>query len=181
MNKAVSLLADGARDGAVARAVHDFLFAVKHGKVSATLTIISVDLQTKTLLISRNSHTPVFVLNKRESRIFAKEVSPIGVHLVMKPEITELPLEEGTIVVTFSDGILDAGKRKERQMTYQDLLKVIEGFAPQEIEHLAQCLLNHALRLDDNRPTDDIAVVAVAIDHNQSELKIRKINQTFPL
>ncbi|MDA8212413.1 MAG: PP2C family protein-serine/threonine phosphatase [Clostridia bacterium] len=180
VNKAVALLADGARDGAVARAVHDFLYAAKHGKVSATLTIISVDLQTKTLLVSRNSHTPVFVLNRRDGRIFTKEVSPIGVHRVMKPEITELPLEEGTIVVTFSDGILDAGKRKGQQMSYDDMLQVIEGFAPSEVEHLAQSLLSHALRLDDNRPADDITVVAVAIDEQQTEPKIRRMHVTFP-
>ncbi|MFZ3172267.1 MAG: PP2C family protein-serine/threonine phosphatase [Carboxydocellales bacterium] len=180
VNKAVALLAEGARDGAVARAVHDFLYTAKHGRVSATLTIISVDLQTQTMLISRNSHTPVFVLNNREDRIFTQPISPIGVHRLMKPEITELALEEGTIVVTFSDGILDAGKRKGQQMSYADMLQVIEGFAPTEVQHLAESLLNHALRLDDNRPTDDVTVVAVAIGELQSEPKIRKMQVTFP-
>ncbi|MBS4024098.1 MAG: hypothetical protein KGZ96_00320 [Clostridia bacterium] len=39
VTKAMNLLAEGARDGAVARASHDFLYTVKSGKVSATLTI----------------------------------------------------------------------------------------------------------------------------------------------
>src|SRR5690242_19966532 len=48
VNKAVALIADGARDGAVARAVHDYLYVVKDGKVSSTLTLLSADMDTQT-------------------------------------------------------------------------------------------------------------------------------------
>ncbi|HCG28801.1 MAG TPA: stage II sporulation protein E, partial [Chloroflexi bacterium] len=41
-SKAVALLKDGIRDGAVARGVHDSLLAYRHGKVSATLDLLSV-------------------------------------------------------------------------------------------------------------------------------------------
>src|SRR6187401_2723332 len=43
--KAVSLLKEGVRDGAVARAVHDTLLAYRGGKVSASLDILSADLK----------------------------------------------------------------------------------------------------------------------------------------
>jgi len=180
VNKAVSLLADGARDGAVARAVHDYLYAIRHGKVSATLTIISVDLHTKTLLISRNSHTPVFIFNHKENRILTKEVSPIGVHRVMKPEISELPLEEGLVVVTFSDGILDAGKRTGQVNTLNDILGIIEGYRPEEVTFLADGLLGYAEKLDSGRPGDDMAVVAVGIGENSGDSKVRRMDLTFP-
>ena len=39
--KAIALLAEGVRDGAVARAAHDYLRAIRGGKVSATLNIVS--------------------------------------------------------------------------------------------------------------------------------------------
>ena len=61
VNKAVSLITDGARDGAVARAVHDYLYAMKDKKVSCTLTVLSADLETETVVISRNSNCPVIV------------------------------------------------------------------------------------------------------------------------
>ena len=61
VNKAVSLVADGARDGGVARAVHDFLFAIREGKVSADLTILSVDMRSKSFVVSRNSNALVLV------------------------------------------------------------------------------------------------------------------------
>ncbi|NDF95711.1 MAG: serine/threonine-protein phosphatase, partial [Proteobacteria bacterium] len=38
--KAVGLIAEGARDGATARAVSDFLLAYRHGQVSTELSII---------------------------------------------------------------------------------------------------------------------------------------------
>jgi hypothetical protein len=45
--KAVALLADGVRDGAAARAAHDYLRTARSGQVSATLNIVSVDLDTR--------------------------------------------------------------------------------------------------------------------------------------
>ena len=40
VRKAISLLAEGVRDGAVARATHDYLHLERGGKVSAELTMI---------------------------------------------------------------------------------------------------------------------------------------------
>src|SRR5512139_23869 len=49
--KAISLLADGVRDGAAARAAHDYLRTIRAGQVSATLDIVSVDLATRTVVV----------------------------------------------------------------------------------------------------------------------------------
>ena len=65
--KAVSLLADGVRDGAAARATHDFLYAYRQGKVSADLTIVSVDLASKTIVLSRNCACPLIILSSGET------------------------------------------------------------------------------------------------------------------
>src|SRR5215207_6584512 len=54
--KTISLLGEGVRDGAAARAASDYLFMHRGGKVSATLNIVSLDLHTKTMVLSRNSH-----------------------------------------------------------------------------------------------------------------------------
>jgi hypothetical protein len=60
--KAIAELAEGVRDGAAARAAHDFLYTHKGGRVSATLNILSVDLTTGTLVLSRNNPHPVIVV-----------------------------------------------------------------------------------------------------------------------
>ena len=61
VRKAMSLLSEGVRDGAVARAAHDYLRTQRRGQVSAELIIVSVDLETRTLVISRNSQCPVLL------------------------------------------------------------------------------------------------------------------------
>ena len=59
--KAISLLAEGVRDGAAARAAHDTLFTFHDGKVQATLNIVSIDLVSKTLVLSRNNPNPTYL------------------------------------------------------------------------------------------------------------------------
>lgn len=59
--KAISLLGEGVRDGAAARAAHDYLRTHRAGQVSSTLTIVSLDLVSRTIVISRNG-PPVLLL-----------------------------------------------------------------------------------------------------------------------
>ncbi|HUP27271.1 MAG TPA: PP2C family protein-serine/threonine phosphatase [Chloroflexia bacterium] len=164
--KAVSLIKDGVRDGAVARSVHDYLYAYRGGKVSATLTILSVDLATRTLVLSRNSHCPVLI--SRPGRLAISETegvsNAIGIYPMTKPLVTELPLEPHIYAVTYSDGLMEAGKRSGSPI---DLL----GQVAERIDHeerisartLADDLLETALALDQGRPADDMTVLVLAI------------------
>src|SRR2546426_6702756 len=78
--KAVSLIKDGVRDGVVCRSVHDYLYAYRGGKVSATLVILTVDLASRTLVMSRNSHCPILVSRPGESglTVIEEPSNPIG-------------------------------------------------------------------------------------------------------
>ena len=67
--KAIALLAEGVRDGAVARAAHDYLRGIRRGKVSATLNIVSIDMETESLVISRNSHCPTLIVEGENLRV----------------------------------------------------------------------------------------------------------------
>src|SRR5574342_433907 len=62
VRKVISLLAEGVRDGAAARAASDYLYTEKSGKVSCTLNIVSIDLHTKTVVLASNNPAPVFVM-----------------------------------------------------------------------------------------------------------------------
>ena len=61
VRKVISLLAEGVRDGAAARAASDLLFTEKQGKVSCTLNIASIDLLTRTLVLTRNNPAPILI------------------------------------------------------------------------------------------------------------------------
>jgi len=109
--KAVSLLADGVRDGAAARAAHDYLRTQRSGQVSATLDIVSVDLATRTIVVSRNSHCPVIVVTGSDLRLLDEPSEAIGIHARTRPVIAELPIVLDTHLVVFTDGLLTAGER----------------------------------------------------------------------
>src|SRR3954469_3102827 len=106
--KAVSLLKDGARDGAVARVVHDYLHTFRHGRVSATLEILSVDLVSKTVVISRNSDTPLLLRQGDEYELRPSTAASIGTRRHTKPTVEQFTAEPGLRVAVFSDGIIHA-------------------------------------------------------------------------
>src|SRR5512137_1183675 len=79
VRKVISLLAEGVRDGAAARAASDSLYTDKQGKVTSTLNIVSVDLQTGTVVLTRNNPAPFFVAHREQVDCVGAESCAIGV------------------------------------------------------------------------------------------------------
>jgi serine phosphatase RsbU (regulator of sigma subunit) len=178
--KAVALLAEGIRDGAAARAAHDYLYTHRSGKVSATLNIVSVDLESRTLVLSRNNHCPAIVSLNGELTIYNEPSQPVGVQRGTRPVIHELPLAAGTTVVIFTDGLTSAGERKGRPLNVPELLRELIG---QQLtaEALAQTLLNQALGADDQRPSDDISILVLTISALDRGDDTRWLKVSMPL
>lgn len=178
--KAVSLLAEGVRDGAAARAAHDYLRAQRQGKVSATLNIVSVDLATRTIVISRNSHCPVLVVNGEGLRLLDEPSEPIGIAARTRPVISELPLAAGTLVVVFTDGVWTAGQRYGRQL---DLVEMVKEMQAGEFtaRQMADTILDRAVALDQGRPADDTSVLVVRVVAKEDEADVRRMDVRFPV
>jgi serine phosphatase RsbU (regulator of sigma subunit) len=179
--KAISLLAEGVRDGAAARAAHDYLYTQYDGKVSAELHIVSIDLVTKTIVVSRNSHCPAIVGSADGVKVFNEALQPIGVHRRMKPIITEVSIEANTTIIVFTDGVLDAGVR------YGEKFDVI-GFIEKELQDLnigaqmlADGILARAMELDHGRPGDDTSVLVIRVVPRAVEDGVRRLTVRFPL
>ncbi|MCR3922706.1 MAG: serine/threonine-protein phosphatase [Firmicutes bacterium] len=180
ISKAAGLVADGTRDGAVARAAHDFLFALRDGKVSATLTMLSVDLLSRTVVISRNSHCPVLIRLRGQVQMLADSVNPIGYHHHMKPVIHEIPLEEDLLLVTFTDGILYAGRYFGQQLELADFREAMLQATASEPQLLADKLFTHALALDKARPADDMTLLVLGINGTEGD-PVGRLRVTYPL
>ena len=161
--KAVSLLADGVRDGAAARAASDYLYTYRSGKVQATLNILSIDLQSQTLVITRNNPAPVILVHNGQIIYLDQAASPVGTRLGIRPEINEIPLEQGLVVIAFTDGLIDAGERTGQKLDIAHCINqlILEGIP--EPTHWADSLLEQAVALDQGRPGDDISIVVIAI------------------
>ncbi|HHH42477.1 MAG TPA: serine/threonine-protein phosphatase [Chloroflexi bacterium] len=179
--KAISLLAEGVRDGAVARAAHDYLYTYRGGKVSATLNIVSVDLLTRTLVLSRNSPCPMLVVQPGEPlQVLDAPSRPVGIYRGTKPVITELPLEAGTTVVVYTDGLETAGQRYGAPMDVVGALQALLDRGA-DAQTIADELLAQAVALDRGRPADDISVLVLQIVPRRSEDEARRLTVRLPL
>ena len=187
--KAMSLLAEGVRDGAVARATHDYLRTLRGGKVSAELVIASVDLVTETLVLSRNSRCPVLVQNNEEIEWLDEQCDAIGIYRNTKPNIVELPLLPGLTAVVFTDGIWSAGHRSGGAMDVAGAANLDDGCPPLDkatvgsnsVKEIANRVLESALALDQGRPGDDSTVLVVKVGTHQREQMIRRMEISLPI
>lgn len=184
VRKVISLLSEGVRDGAAARAASDYLFAERKGKVSATLNIVSIDMQTDTMVITRNNPVPVIIATPDEICAFDDECNPIGLYRGTRPLISELPLEPGLKIVVYSDGLVHAGSRSGESIDIKSFLQTLfedefdeEAARPQEI---ADALLTHAVMLDRGRPVDDISVVVVQVTSQKTD-SVRRMMVELPI
>ncbi len=169
----IALLKQGVRDGVVARAANDQLYSHKLGQVSATLNLLSVDLVSQTVVISRNNPQPVYVADFSSSFVstagdrpavltLAEESVPLGIYPRTRPVIRELPLKPGLVVVTFTDGLSSAGERYNASgVDIPHFLTELELAGLPEAQILADRLLELALTADRRRPQDDTCVMVL--------------------
>ena len=179
--KAISLLAEGVRDGAAARAAHDYLYANRGGKVSATLNIVSVDLVTQTVVISRNSHCPVIVADPHGVRTLDAPSQPVGIYPGTKPVITELPIVPHTWLVVFTDGVLASGQRYGEGLDVAQLVSDFLNGGKRDAQAMTDAILERAVELDRGRPSDDISVLVIAILPRVREDNVRRMAVSFPI
>jgi serine phosphatase RsbU (regulator of sigma subunit) len=180
VRKVITLLAEGVRDGAAARAASDSLYTERGGKVSATLNILSVDSQTRTLVITRNNPAAV-LLAKHDSVIALDEPCiPIGLYRGTRPLITEIPLEPGLTTVTFTDGIIHAGSRYGQSMDVPTNLQALLEEEDPGAQFIADAILEHAVKLDRGRPSDDVSVVVLKVSARSGD-DVRRMAIRLPL
>lgn len=179
--KVISLVAEGVRDGAVARATHDYLRTLRGGKVSAEMSIVSIDLVTRTLVISRNSRCPVLLRRGGETSWLNGSSDAVGIHANTKPAITEIGLEAALTVAVFTDGILSAGSRSGGRMDVEAVVTQVEAEGVATAQALADRILATALALDSGRAQDDCTVLVVRLAANSHGDEIRRMAVSFPI
>lgn len=162
VRKVIALLAEGVRDGAAARAASDYLYTHRSGKVQSTLNILSIDLESRTVVITRNNPNPVLVRLDGAIKMLSEESQPVGLRRGTRPVISELDLRASLMVVTFTDGLPFAGERRSKPFDvvaqFEQLVK--SNAQPQQV---ADDLMAEALKLEQNRPGDDISIVVIGV------------------
>ncbi|NPV57415.1 MAG: SpoIIE family protein phosphatase [Anaerolineae bacterium] len=176
----ISLIADGVRDGAAARAASDQLFTDRDGNAAADLSILSPDLQTGTIVISRNSPTPIFVAQGDRIECIDNESPSIGTSRNIKPSITEISLLPGSTVVMYTDGVLNAGRSIGIGLDICTLLEALLDEQEPTAQEIADTLLQEALRLENSTPQDDMSIVVLHLSHHMND-HVRRMTIRLPV
>lgn len=180
VRKVISLLAEGVRDGAAARAASDSLFTERNGRVSSTLNILSVDVQTNSLVITRNNPAPVMLFQNNSIKVIDSESNSIGFYSGTRPNIIEVPLEIGLVVVSFTDGLIHAGDRSGKPMNIEDVLMELLRKDQYGAQEIADLLMERAMILEEGRPVDDISIVVLQVQ-DCLQNSIRRMNVRLPI
>lgn len=180
-SKAVTLLKEGVRDGVVARATHDFLFAYRHGQVSATFDLLSIDLKTASVVITRNAEAPLLLATNGGVHVCEPGSRPIGRYRLTKPEVLELPMEDGFRALLFTDGIPHSGRRHGGEPFDWPALADQYLKDDRPAQETADGVLAMAIERDGGKPRDDMAVLAVALRKHQGGIVIRRMQAHVPI
>lgn len=180
VRKVIALLAEGVRDGAAARAASDYLYTERGGKVSSTLNILSVDHQTKTLVITRNNPAAVILAHNEAIQTLDEPSIPIGLYRGTRPIINEIPLEIGLTAMIFTDGLVHAGDKYGQSMDVPTNLQALLDEEDPPAQSVADSILEHAIHLDRGRPVDDISVVVLRVTGSMGD-SIRRMTIRLPL
>lgn len=180
VRKVIGLLAEGVRDGAAARAASDALYTEKQGKVISTLNIASLDLSSKTIVLTRNNPAPIIICRGDSMDSLEEESIPLGTSRNVRPIITELSIEPGLVIVIYTDGLIHAGKRRGLPMDVGAAIRSLLEDQDPTPQMLADTLLSEAVSLDENRPADDISVVVLKVTALMGD-NVRRMTVRLPI
>ncbi|MFN2203048.1 MAG: SpoIIE family protein phosphatase [Caldilineaceae bacterium] len=181
VRKAISLIAEGVRDGAVARATHDYLRTHRGGKVSAELIIVSADLATNTIVVSRNARCPILVRRHDDVCWLNSASDAIGIYTNTKPAIDQFPLEAELALVAFTDGVWSSGPQAAGNVDVEVILRRVDPEFTKGADEVAAAILAEALERDDGRPRDDAAVVVMKTVAQTVVSEVRTLAMSFPI
>jgi serine phosphatase RsbU (regulator of sigma subunit) len=180
--KVISLIAEGVRDGAVARAAHDYLRTQRSGQVSCELTILSVDMATRSLVLSRNARCPSLLRRAEGVAWFDASTAPIGIHRNTKPQVAEVELAPHLTLIVITDGVWSAGSLTGAPVIdLAALLATIDSDDVADAATVADTILHTAVELDHGRPRDDATVLVVKVRARTAGEEVRRLRMTAPL
>ena len=180
VRRVISLLAEGVRDGAAARAASDALYTDKQGKVSCTLNIASVDLRTNTIVLTRNNPASMVISRNGQADCISTESIPLGTARDTRPIISEINIEPGLIIVVHTDGLEHAGKRRGQPMEVCTVIQSMLDEQDPSAQAIADELLTYAVSLDEGRPADDISVVVLKVIQHTGD-QVRRLALSLPI
>ena len=147
------------RDIAI-KTINSILMLKSSDEMFASLDIALIDLHKGTADFVKVASAPSFI-RRHDGRIeeITASTLPIGILTDIQIEGNVQKLEDGDLIITVSDGIIDSNKEKREEWLIQ-YLRNDKSLNPQEI---ADEILHTALKFTKNIPTDDMTVLVTKV------------------
>ncbi len=143
--------------------------------------MLSADLETRSVVVTRNTLCPVLILSNGEGRAIEAPSCPLGTSRMVRPQVTELPMEAGLTIVAFTDGVWEAGTLSSHPQTVPGWLFDEAVRYRSDPKSMADSILAAAVALDQSRPRDDMTVAVMAIRDSSEALNVRRLHVLFPI
>ncbi len=179
VHSVLTLIASGLHDGAASRVVLSNIAEEHLGKAQISLSIISCDLESHSIVITKNNTMPVLTVFDGEAE-FLRFDSATDTDHCCAPSVFQFEIEEGRNFILVSDGILQAGSQFEQPL---DLRASVESLFEDDeptVQEIADAILNQAIKQDLGRPRDDMTVTVLRISPSPST-SIRRECVFFPI
>lgn len=175
----MNLISNGSHDGAASRMVLSNINDAHKGKAQVSLSIISCDLESQSIVITKNNTTPVITVFEGTVD-YLRFDDTIDYESSAKPSVYQFEIEEGRDFVLISDGVLQAGAQYERLL---DLRVSVESLFEDDeptVQEVADAILTQAISQDLGRPRDDMTVTVLRISA-AAPTNIRRECVHFPI
>lgn len=142
------------------KTINSMLMLRSSDEMFASLDINLIDLYKGSADFIKIGSAPSFI--KRENgrvEVITSSTLPIGILNDIQIEGNVQKLEDGDLIITVSDGIIDSNKQQGEAWLIE-FIKNTKSLNPQEI---ADSILHHALAFTDNIATDDLTVLVTKV------------------
>ena len=119
----LNLIATGLHDGAASRIVLTNIFEEHKGKAQINLHIISCDLESQSIVITKNNAIPVVTVFEGRADYLPFDVTNESEPCDC-PSVYQFEIEEGRDFILVTDGVLQAGAQHEQPL---DLRLLVES------------------------------------------------------
>lgn len=175
----MSLLSNGLHDGAASRIVLSNIIEEHKGKARVSLHIISCDLESQSIVITKNNTTPVVTVFDGWADYLPFD-GTIDADPCDCPSVYQFEIEEGRDFILVSDGIVQAGAQNEHPLDLRLLVESLFEDDEPSVQVIADTILNQAINQDLGRPRDDMTVTVLRISPTPSS-NIRREFVQFPI
>ncbi len=180
VHRTINLISEGIHDGAACKSVAKSLFNEFSGRVSASLNILSCDMETNSIVITRCSPLPVTVIQGDKINSLKSDCGLLGENEDACFSVYQIPLENHITIIMATDGIASAGESNHNMIHIPTILSALYQDQEPSAKETADFLLKQAVNLDQNKPADDMCVVVLqTVPHLKSN--IRKLSLQFPI